>query len=59
LTPIVKRTHSSEPTLFAWAGKSELESASASGGFNEAAASEAGLMFEHGHTLIQAFLDAR
>jgi 2,3-bisphosphoglycerate-independent phosphoglycerate mutase len=58
LTPIVKRTHSREPTLFAWAGKSELESASASGTFNEAAASESGLMFEHGHTLIQAFLDA-
>jgi 2,3-bisphosphoglycerate-independent phosphoglycerate mutase len=59
LTPIVKRTHSSEPTLFAWARKSELESPSASGEFNEAAARESGLMFEHGHTLIQAFLDAR
>jgi len=56
LTPIVKRTHSSEPTLFAWAGKAELESGSPPGAFNERAASESGRMFEHGHTLIQAFL---
>jgi 2,3-bisphosphoglycerate-independent phosphoglycerate mutase len=57
LTPLVKRTHSSEPTLFAWAGKSDLESPSTPGGFNEPAASGSGLMFEHGHMLIQAFLD--
>jgi 2,3-bisphosphoglycerate-independent phosphoglycerate mutase len=59
LTPIVKRTHSSEPTLFAWARKSVLESPSLSGTFNERAASESGVMFEHGHTLIEAFLDER
>jgi 2,3-bisphosphoglycerate-independent phosphoglycerate mutase len=59
LTPISKRTHSAEPTLFAWAGRRELESASATGAFNEASAGESGVIFEHGHTLIQAFLDAR
>lgn len=59
LTPIVKRTHSSEPTLFAWAGKSELESHAPSGAFNEVAAGQSGLIFEQGHTLIQAFLSAR
>jgi 2,3-bisphosphoglycerate-independent phosphoglycerate mutase len=59
LTPIVKRTHSNEPTLFAWAGKSELESLAASTPFNEVAAGESGLIFEQGHTLIEAFLSAR
>jgi 2,3-bisphosphoglycerate-independent phosphoglycerate mutase len=59
LTPIVKRTHSNEPTLFAWAGKSELESPAASTPFNEVAAGESGLIFEQGHTLIEAFLSAR
>ena len=39
LTPILKRTHTSEPTPFAWARKSELESPIArSGEFNETAA---------------------
>ncbi len=56
LTPLVKRTHSNEPTLFAWAGKSELESPAASSVFNEVAAGESGLIFEQGHTLIEAFL---
>jgi 2,3-bisphosphoglycerate-independent phosphoglycerate mutase len=59
LTPIVKRTHSNEPTLFAWARKSELESPALSGAFNEVAADESGLIFEQGHTLIEAFLSAR
>jgi 2,3-bisphosphoglycerate-independent phosphoglycerate mutase len=58
LTPVSKRTHSSEPTLFAWAGKDVLESASSPGAFNEAAASASRVMFEHGHTLMHAFLDA-
>jgi 2,3-bisphosphoglycerate-independent phosphoglycerate mutase len=59
LTPIVKRTHSSEPTPFAWARKSEIESPAPSGAFNEVAAGESGLIFEQGHTLIEAFLSAR
>jgi 2,3-bisphosphoglycerate-independent phosphoglycerate mutase len=56
LTPIVKRTHTSDPTPFAWATKRELESHPKRPHFSEAAARESGLMFGAGHELIEAFL---
>lgn len=56
LTPIVKRTHTDEPTPFAWACKRELESKPKGSHFSEAAARESGLMFGVGHELIDSFL---
>jgi len=56
LTPISKRTHTSEPTPFAWASKKEIESVSEGPPFTEACARESGLIFERGHELIESFL---
>jgi len=56
LTPIAKRTHTDEPTPFAWASKRELESNPKRSHFSEDAARESGLMFGVGHELIEAFL---
>ncbi len=56
-TPICKKTHTSEPAPFAWAGGKELESAPEGPGFTEKSAEDSGLVFEKGHDLITAFLD--
>ncbi|MCD4716896.1 MAG: cofactor-independent phosphoglycerate mutase [Desulfobacterales bacterium] len=56
-TPICKKTHTSEPAPFAWAGKKELESVREGPGFTEASAIQSGLFFEKGHDLMPAFLD--
>ena len=55
LTPISIKTHSADPTPFAWATRAELE-APGSGVFSESAAKESGLFFEKGHELMAAFL---
>ena len=56
LTPICKRTHSSEPTPFAWASKKELDSAPEGPGFTEASARESGVIFRKGHDLMPKFV---
>ena len=56
-TPICKKTHTSEPTPFAWASKKELESAPDGQGFTEANAKESGLVIEKGYDLMPVFLD--
>ncbi|MBN2126346.1 MAG: cofactor-independent phosphoglycerate mutase [Deltaproteobacteria bacterium] len=55
-TPIVKKTHTGDPTLFAWAGKAELEARPEGPPFTESAASRTGLFFTQGHELMSAFL---
>lgn len=55
-TPISIRTHSSEPTPFAWARKKELESAPEGPRFTEEFARESSLAFEKGHDLMPSFL---
>ena len=52
LTPIVKRTHTGEPTPFAWATKVELETTRQGSPFTEKAALGSGLIFEEGHRLM-------
>lgn len=56
LTPIPKRTHTAEPTPFAWASKSELERAAAGAVFSEHSARESGLVIERGHELMDRFI---
>jgi len=56
LTPIPRRTHTDDPTPFAWASKGELESHPEGFPFSEAAARESGLFFGVGHELIDSFL---
>ena len=56
LTPIVKKTHTNEPTPFAWANKKGIESTSEGPCFTERYASGSGLIFEKGHELISSFL---
>lgn len=56
LTPIPRRTHTDEPTPFAWASKGELESHRKGFPFSEAAARESGLFFGVGYELIDSFL---
>ena len=55
-TPVVKRTHTSEPAPFAWAGKQELASGSEGPGFTEESAKASGLIFKNGHDLMPVFL---
>jgi 2,3-bisphosphoglycerate-independent phosphoglycerate mutase len=56
LTPISKKTHTDDPTPFAWAGKEELSRGSKGPGFTERSAAASGLLFEKGHDLMPAFL---
>jgi 2,3-bisphosphoglycerate-independent phosphoglycerate mutase len=56
LTPIVKRTHTADPTPFAWASKAQLERNQSVARFSEEAACESGLHFEKGYELITSFL---
>jgi 2,3-bisphosphoglycerate-independent phosphoglycerate mutase len=55
-TPIVVKTHTSEPPPFAWGTKEELESSTADSLFTEASALKSGLLFEKGHELMASFL---
>ena len=55
-TPICKRTHTGEPTPFAWAGKKEIRSRPEGPGFTEESASQSGLIFKKGHDLMATFL---
>jgi 2,3-bisphosphoglycerate-independent phosphoglycerate mutase len=56
LTPIPKRTHTDDPTPFAWAQKDEIERLPVGPGFDESAAGNSDLFFENGHELMPAFL---
>jgi 2,3-bisphosphoglycerate-independent phosphoglycerate mutase len=55
-TPIVERTHTREPTPFAWASKREIEAECHGFFFSEADAKRSGLLFERGHDLLGSFL---
>jgi 2,3-bisphosphoglycerate-independent phosphoglycerate mutase len=55
-TPISIKTHSSDPTLFAWAEKGELAMGKAGRRFTESFAKESGLHYQKGHELLPAFL---
>jgi 2,3-bisphosphoglycerate-independent phosphoglycerate mutase len=55
-TPISKRTHTGEPTPFAWANKKEIESRTGGPPFTEASAKKTGLILEKGHELMAFFL---
>jgi len=56
LTPIAKRTHTGEPTPFAWATRQELEARGQGRPFTEQAALGSGLFIEEGHKLMNAFI---
>lgn len=56
LTPIVKKTHTSDPTPFAWADKKELEGGTKGASFTEKHASASGLLFDSGKDLMASFL---
>ncbi|MBW1887317.1 MAG: cofactor-independent phosphoglycerate mutase [Deltaproteobacteria bacterium] len=56
LTPVSKKTHTNEPTPFAWATKSEMRSIPKGSPFTERAAKESGLMVDVGHELMKGFL---
>ena len=55
-TPIEKRTHTREPTPFAWGSKEELRVNPRRFVFSESDAKRSGYLFERGHNLIRAFL---
>jgi 2,3-bisphosphoglycerate-independent phosphoglycerate mutase len=55
-TPITKKTHTPEPTPFAWASEKELESITEGPPYTEASAQETKLIFEKGHELMPSFL---
>jgi 2,3-bisphosphoglycerate-independent phosphoglycerate mutase len=57
-TPVFKKTHTSEPAPFAWAGKDELAKEKAVKGFTEKNALESGLLIDPGHELMKNFLGA-
>jgi 2,3-bisphosphoglycerate-independent phosphoglycerate mutase len=56
LTPIVKRTHTAEPTPFAWASKKELHRSGTGAVFSEDSARNSGLLVERGHELMDCFV---
>jgi 2,3-bisphosphoglycerate-independent phosphoglycerate mutase len=56
LTPIPKRTHTAEPTPFAWASKKELNRAGTGAVFSEDSARNSGLLIEKGHELMDDFV---
>ncbi len=57
-TPIIKKTHTSEPAPFAWATRKELESINQAKGFTEKNAINGNLLIAPGHTLMKHFLGA-
>ncbi len=58
-TPICKRTHTGEPTPFAWADKHALVFGKRGPGFTEKAAKDSVHFFEKGHELMPVFLETR
>ena len=56
LTPIPKRTHTAEPTPFAWASKRELARSGPGAVFSEDSARNSGLLIEKGHELMDGFI---
>ena len=56
-TPVSRMTHTDEPTPFAWAEKSEIESMPEGPQFTEEAAEMSGVFFNKGHGLISSFLN--
>ncbi|MBN1904335.1 MAG: cofactor-independent phosphoglycerate mutase [Deltaproteobacteria bacterium] len=58
-TPVIKKTHTSEPAPFAWATRKELESPKEVKGFSEKTAVKSGLLIEPGHRLMAHFLGAK
>lgn len=57
-TPVIKKTHTSEPAPFAWASKRELGKAGKNTTFSEKQAVKSGLFFENGHEMIDSFIGA-
>ena len=55
-TPISLKTHTSDPTLFAWADKMELPKEKGDDRFTEHFALESGLHYKKGYELMPAFL---
>jgi len=55
-TPICKKTHTSEPAPFAWAGKEELKAGVKGSVYTEKSAGKSGIIFEKGHELMSVFL---
>ncbi|OQY47412.1 MAG: cofactor-independent phosphoglycerate mutase [Desulfobacteraceae bacterium 4572_87] len=55
-TPISLKTHTADPTLFAWADKRELAKEKGEIRFTERFARDAGVHYEKGHDLMPAFL---
>ncbi len=55
-TPISLKTHTTDPTLFAWADKRELAKGKGEVRFSERFARESGVHYEKGHELMPAFL---
>ena len=55
LTPIPKRTHTDDPTLFAWASELDLAERM-EGAFSEKGARSSGIYFENGHDVMPMFL---
>jgi 2,3-bisphosphoglycerate-independent phosphoglycerate mutase len=56
LTPIPRRTHTPEPTPFAWATKTELKRSGSGAVFSEDSALNSGLLIETGHELMDQFM---
>jgi 2,3-bisphosphoglycerate-independent phosphoglycerate mutase len=56
LTPIPKRTHTPEPTPFAWATKTELMRSGSTAVFSEESARNSGLLVEKGHEMMDKFI---
>ena len=55
-TPISLKTHTNDPTLFAWAGKGELALDKVGVKFTERFARESGLHYQKGYELLPVFL---
>jgi 2,3-bisphosphoglycerate-independent phosphoglycerate mutase len=55
-TPIPRKTHTPEPTPFAWAAREELDKGLKGAPFTEKAAAQSGLLIEKGHELMGQFL---
>ena len=55
-TPISLKTHTADPTLFAWADKQELAKGKGDVRFSERFAKGSGVHYEKGHELMPAFL---
>ena len=57
LTPVAKRTHTEEPTPFAWASRDELETQAAGRAFSEKHAIAGGTILDSGEALMRSFLN--